>query len=93
MAFGEDDDRGVGQADLEIRVAAHNRRRLFDVGPTELGELVSALGDLTQKRQLLALTVPLAKQVIQLGEDERREEKRTAHLIDDPLYLVMMRRR
>ena len=59
VLFGEDDDRGVGQADGEVGVAAHDGGRGLDVGPAEARKLVGALRDLFQQGELRLLAVPI----------------------------------
>lgn len=76
VAVGEHDNGGIGKADVQVGVAFHDapgvthvliRKRLQSIGSTR---------DFVHERQLGLMTDAAAYQIIQLGQNERREEPR-----------------
>lgn len=75
VAPREDDDRGIGEADLEVGVGLDYLLGDGDVGGLERLEAVGAAADLGEERELGLQPDPGREEIVELREDERREEQ------------------
>lgn len=84
VALGEDDVGGVGKPEVEVGVAIEDTAGDGDVSVRERRETVRGSLDLFKKRGLGAAADPGGEQVIELGEDERREHERWLGVFERP---------
>jgi len=75
VAPREDDDRGIGKADLEVGVGVDHLRGDRYVGGLERLEAVGAAAHLSEKRKLGLGPDPGREEVVELGEDKRGEQQ------------------
>lgn len=75
VAPREDDDRGIGEADLKIGVGVDHLLGDRNVGGLEWLEAVGAAAHLGEKRKLGLEPDPGREEVVELGEDERGEHQ------------------
>jgi hypothetical protein len=75
VPLGEDDDRSVGEANPQIRVVFDHSASGRDVGGREGRERVGAGIDVGEESKSRPLSDPLPQHVVELGEDEWREDE------------------
>src|SRR5712691_8972396 len=75
VPLGKDDERRVGQADSQVRVAFYNFARGLDVGCIEPFELVGPSDHFIEQRGLRAGTDVPREKIVQFRQDERREQQ------------------
>ena len=66
VTLGQDDQRGVGQPEIEIRISIEDPSGSRDVRSTEWFELIGAVGHLRQQRASRGSMYVRAKEVIEL---------------------------
>src|SRR4051794_30267967 len=90
VAPREDDDRGIGEANLKVGVGLDHLLGDGDVGGLERLEAVGAASDLGEEREL-GLQPDLGREeIVELREDERREEQRLRRLPQDGGHPTMV---
>lgn len=75
VAPREDDDRGIGETHLEVGVGLDHLLGDGDVGGLERFEAVGAPAHLGEERELGLQPDPGREEIVELREDERREEQ------------------
>ncbi len=90
VAPREDDDRGIGEADLEVGVGVDHLLGDRNVGGLERFEAVGAAAHLGEKRKLGLEPNPGREEVVELGEDERGEQQWSSRLPQSGGCLTMM---
>jgi hypothetical protein len=78
VAAGEHDDRRVRETDVEIAVGLDDLVRDGDVGGVERFETVGAARHFGQQRERCVRADARREEVVELGEDEGREQERSA---------------
>ena len=76
VPLGDDDQRRVGQAEVEVRIPVQDPSGRLDVVAEERLELVGALRDLVEPASRDLARDAGVEQVVQLGKDEGREQPR-----------------
>lgn len=90
VAAREDDDRGIGEADLKIGVGVDHLLGDRNVGRLEWLEAVGAAAHLGEKRKLGLEPDPGREEVVELGEDEWGEQQWPPRLPQGGDCLAMM---
>ena len=90
VAPREDDDRGIGEADLKIGVGVDHFLGDRNVGGLEWLEAVGAAAHLGEKRKLGLEPDPGREEVVELGKDERGEHQWSPRLPQGGGRPVMM---
>ncbi len=76
VAVSQHDDRGVGQAERDIRVPLDNGERCADVVAIERLELVCARGDLLEEGYLRLRPDSRGQEIVELSQHEGRQQER-----------------
>ena len=75
VALGENDDRSISEPNLEAGITSQDHESRSHVLGAEGFKPIGASGDLVEQRTLRSGAYPDGEQVIQLGQDERREQQ------------------
>ena len=80
VAPGENDDRSVCESNLETGITSQDHESRGHILSAEGFKPIGPSGDFVKQRTLCPSAYPDGEQVIQLGQNERREQQRWAGL-------------
>ena len=78
---GKHDDRSVGEPDFEIGKPLYDCRGFTNIVRAEGCKKVGLDGDIVQESHFCCVLGVLENEVVELGEDERGQQKRTSMLV------------
>ena len=78
---GKHDDRSVGEPDFEIGKPLYDCRGFTNIVRAEGCKKVGLGGDIVQESHFCCVLGVLENEVVELGEDERGQQKRTSMLV------------
>ena len=87
----EDHDGRVSQAYFQIPITLSDRRRAGHVTRPEISQPVDAGGNVPEHIQFAHRPGPAEDQVVELGQDEWRQDQRLRAAAEDLEYLTLMR--